>query len=199
MEYGEQMKVLFATNNKDKLTQAKTYFGENNVVGQKEYGIDMDVEENGKTFEENAIIKAKAIGEITNEIVIADDSGLEISEYNGWPGVYTHRFLGENSTTKERNDYILEKMKDLPYDKRKCTIKCVIALYYNGDIKTFTGEYHSHILKEKVGDNNFGFDEIVEVANGKSFASLTNEEKLKINARGLALKQASEYLKSLQK
>ncbi len=193
------MKILFATTNKGKLNQAKTYFGENNIVGQKEYGIDIDVDETGTTFEENAILKAKAIGEITNEIVIADDSGLEIEKYNGWPGVYSHRFLGENCTTKERNDYILEKMKDLPYDERKCTIKCVIAVYIKGEIKTFVGEFHSHILTERIGDNNFGFDEIVETENGKSFACLTNEEKLKINARGLALKKASEYIQSLDK
>lgn len=192
------MKILFASNNKGKLNQAKVYFGENNVVGQKEYGIDVEVAETGTTFEENAILKAKAIGELTNEIVVADDSGLIIEKYGNWPGVYSHRFFGENSTAEQRNNFILEKMKDVPYSERKCTMECVIAVYIKGEIKTFKGEFHSHILTEKVGDNNFGFDEILETENGKSLACLSSDEKLKINARGLALKKASEYISSLE-
>lgn len=191
------MKIIFASNNKGKIKQIKQFIDFAEIVSQSSYGIDLDVPETGTTFEENAIIKAKAIGEITKEIVIADDSGLEIKEYNGWPGVYTHRFLGENCTTEQRNNYILDKMKDLPYEKRECCIKCVIALYNKGKITTFCGEYHSHILTEKIGDNNFGFDEIVETSNGQSFACLNDEEKLKINARSIALKKVSEYLKTL--
>ena len=191
------MKIIFASNNKGKIEQVKQFFKFTEVVGLKEYGIDIDVEETGSTFKENACLKAKAIGELTNEIVIADDSGLEIEEYDGWPGVYTHRFLGENSTTQERNDYILNRMKDLPHEKRKCTVKCVIALYYKGEMFTFDGDYNSYISKEKQGENGFGFDEIVEVEGRGTLACLTNEEKLQLNARSLALRLASKKLEEL--
>lgn len=191
------MDIVFASNNNGKINQVKKFINYANVLSLKDCGICIDVEETGTTFEENAIIKAKEISKFTDKIVIADDSGLEINEYNGWPGVYTHRFLGENCTSEQRNDYILEKMKGLPYEKRACTIKCVIAVSYKGIVKTFTGEFNSHILEKKIGDNNFGFDEITETSNGQSVACLCDEDKLKVNARSMALKKASEYIKTL--
>lgn len=193
------MKIIFASNNKGKIEQVKQFFKFTEVVGLKEYGIDIDVEETGSTFKENATIKAKTIGDLTNEIVIADDSGLAIDEYQGWPGVYTHRFLGENATTNERNEFILNRMKDLPHEKRKCTVKCVIALYYKGEIFTFDGDFNSYIATTKQGENGFGFDEIVEVEGRGTLACLTNEEKLKLNARSLALKLAAKKLEEIIK
>ena len=129
--------------------------------------------------------------------VIADDSGLCIDALDGWPGVFTHRFLGEDATEQERNEFILEKMKDLPLEKRGCSIICVIAYVdENGELHTFTGEFKSKISFEQTGDNFFGFDSIVykDEECKETIASLSNEEKLKINARSLALQQLQQFL-----
>lgn len=194
--YYVYMKIIFASNNRKKIEQVKKYFYFADVVGLKEYDINIDVEETGKTFKENALLKARAIHKLTNEIVISDDSGLCINEYDGWPGVYTHRFLGDNSTETERNDYILEKMKDLPRERRGASVVCAIALVYDDKELIFEESYDSFITTQKLGNNNFGFDEIVEAPNHKdSIACLSDEEKLKINARSMALSKTAEYLK----
>lgn len=187
--------VIFASNNKDKIEQVKTYLGKD-VVGLKEYGVFVDVEENADTFIGNALKKAREIYELTHKPVVADDSGLCIDALDGWPGVYTHRFLGENSTESERNQEILRRMEGVPTDKRTCHVICALV-YIDADGKEhcFIGQFDSLITLEEKGENNFGFDSIVYADKDctKTIAELTNEEKLKINARGFALKQLSEY------
>ena len=192
--------MILATNNNDKLKQFKGLFEGYNLKSLKDKGIKIAIEETGKTFEENAIIKAKAIHELTGESVLADDSGICINELNGWPGVETHRFLGEDATNDERNDHILKKMKDFPREKRGCKIVCVLAFCdKNGKIYTVDGTLDRYIVEKPRGNNKFGFDEIVEIMPGITAAELSTEEKNKISARSVASTKMKKLLDSLDK
>ena len=189
------MKIIFASNNKGKINQVKHYLPNFEVLSLKDAGIDIDIPENEDSFEGNAKLKAQEIHKLTGELVLADDSGLCIDIFEGWPGVYTHRFLGENATEKERNAHILEKMQNLEGADRTCRIVCVLALASKDGTKTFRGEYVSKIAKAEFGDNYFGFDGIVELADNssKTLACLSDDEKLEINARGIALREVKKY------
>ena len=189
------MKIIFASNNKGKINQVKHYLPNFEVLSLKDAGIDIDIPENENTFEGNAKIKAEAINKLTGELVLADDSGLCIDIFDGWPGVFTHRFLGENITEQQRNSHILEKMQHLEGDDRTCRIVCVLALASKDGTKIFKGEYVSKIAKSEFGDNYFGFDSIVLLAEDqtKTLACLSDDEKLKINARGIALDKVKQY------
>lgn len=182
--------MIFASNNKGKINQIKKLFGDEKVFSLKEFGLDVDVKEDGNSCSENAILKAVEIHKMTKEAVLSDDSGLFITEFNGWPGVLTHRFLGENSTARERNLFILEKMKHLPHEKRQAKFMCVFALCdKNGKVTLFEGETISKIGFQVQGENSFGFDEIFEVEEGKTFAELSDEQKIEKNARGEVFKK----------
>ena len=187
--------MIIASNNKNKIQQFKEILPNYNLVGLRECGIDIDVEENGKTFEENSYIKAKAIYDLTKESVISDDSGLCIPIYDNWPGVETHRFLGDNSTPRERNEYILNRMKNLEGSDRKCVSVCVITLIDKlGKAHVFKGELTGVVSKEIRGLNTFGYDDIFELPNGKTMAELTNEEKYKYIPRAKALNKLKEFI-----
>ena len=180
--------MIFATNNNKKLKQIKDLAQNLKILGLKEYGIEIDVEEDGTTFEENAIKKAKEIHALTGESVIADDSGLCIDFFDGWPGVYTHRFL-PNSTSSERNKAIIEKLLNVDDNLRSAKVVCVLALCdKQGKIYTYHGEINCKIGYEEKGENLFGFDPIVVLPSGKTLAELTDEEKEKVNARSIAFK-----------
>ena len=184
--------MIFATNNKGKLEEIRKILKDYEIYSLKDKGIDVDVKEDADTFVGNATKKAKEIYELTKEETIADDSGLCINALNGFPGVMTHRFLGENSTKEERNNYLLNKMKD--YDDRSAQVICCLV-YCNGkDIKISEGILEGKIAKECRGNNGFGFDEIFEFENGKTLAELSKEEKNKISARALAAKQLIKKL-----
>lgn len=184
--------MIFATNNKGKLEEIRKILKDYEIYSLKDKGIDVDVKEDADTFVGNATKKAKEIYELTKEETIADDSGLCINALNGFPGVMTHRFLGDNSTKEERNNYLLNKMKD--YDDRSAQVICCLV-YCNGkDIKISEGILEGKIAKECRGDDGFGFDEIFELENGKTLAELSKEEKNKISARALAAKQLIKKL-----
>lgn len=193
------MKIIFASNNKGKINQVKHYLPNFEVLSLKDAGIDIDIPENEDSFEGNAKIKAQEIHKLTGELVLADDSGLCIDIFDGWPGVFTHRFLGENITEQQRNAHILEKMKDLDGKDRTCRIVCVLALAGKDGTQTFRGEYVTKVAKSEFGDNYFGFDSIIEVAedSSKTLACLSDDEKLKINARGLALEKVKQHFEKL--
>lgn len=181
--------MIFATNNMDKLKQLKDLAPMLEIAGLKERGINIDVEEDGETFEDNAIKKAVAIYELTGEAVVADDSGLQIDYFEGWPGVYTHRFI-PSSTAEERNNAILEKMANIDDELRGAKVVCVLAVCdKKGNVSTYKGEVKCKIATEQRGDNFFGFDSITELSSGKTVAELTDEEKEKVNARSLAFKK----------
>ena len=162
------------------------------ILSLKEFGLNIEVDEDGETFEENAIKKALTIYNQTKQSVVADDSGLFIDFFEGWPGVYTHRFLPD-STASERNEAILEKMANIDDDLRTAKTMCVLAVCdKNGAIFTFKGELKCTISKSQIGDNFFGFDSITMLPNGKTVAELTDEEKEEVNARAMAFKKLIE-------
>ena len=187
--------VVVATNNEGKLKEIKDILKDYQLLSLKDANCTVEVEEDKDTFEGNSLKKAKEISEILHMPCIADDSGLCIDIYDGWPGVHTARFLGENATAKERNQYILEKMKDLIGEDRKARVKCCITYYENGNSIVGKGEIRGKIAEKPRGDNGFGFDEIFELEDGRTYAELSKEEKNKISHRKLALQ---DLLKKLE-
>ncbi len=192
------MRILAATNNKGKIKEIKEILENYEVISLKDINLEIEVVEDGKTFEENAIKKASEIYNKTKIPCIADDSGIEIEEYNGWPGVLTARFLGEDKQTneyaKERNQYILEKMKNLDKSKRKVNhITCIAYCDENG-IKTAIAKQNGYIAIKPKGKNGFGFDEIFELPNGKTMAELEPQEKNEISSRKKALEKIKKQI-----
>ena len=186
--------MILASNNKGKIEEVKKIFQGSDVHSLKEKNIDIDVVEYENTFEGNATKKAKEIYAISREETIADDSGLCINCLNGFPGVLTHRFLGDDATDRMRNEYLINEVNK--YEDRSAQFICDIV-YYDGE-KTVVGEgiLDGFIAKECRGNNGFGFDEIFELPNGLTLAELSTEEKNKISARAKALKVLKEKLKS---
>ena len=191
------MKIILASNNKNKLSELKQIlspFGYE-IVSQSEAGINIEVEENGKTFEENSFIKAKAIYDITKSAVIADDSGLEVDYLNKAPGVYSHRYAGEDASDKDRCEKILLELNGVPYENRTARFVCVICyIDGNGKETLLRGECEGFIGKEMRGNNGFGYDPIFMIGD-KSFAEISSEEKNKISHRANALKKLTCVLK----
>lgn len=192
------MKILIATNNEGKLKEIKEILKEYEIISLKEINLLIEVEETGKTFEENAKIKAEAIYNKTKIPTLADDSGLEILEYKGWPGVKTSRFLGENKAgneyARERNEYILAKMKNIPKEKRKAKHVTCIAYCDEKGVKIVRGEEEGYIANRPKGEGGFGFDEIFELENGKTYAQIGKEEKNKISSRKKALEKIKKVI-----
>ena len=180
-------KVVVATNNEGKLKEIKDILKDYQLLSLRDVNCTIEVEEDRDTFEGNSLKKAQEISEILHMPCIADDSGLCIDTYDGWPGVHTARFLGENATAKERNQYILEKMKGLTGEDRKARVNCCITYYENGNSIVGKGEIRGKIAEKPRGDNGFGFDEIFELEDGRTYAELSKEEKNKISHRRLAL------------
>ena len=191
--------MIFATTNKGKLKQLKKLVGAKiKIEGLIEKGLNVEVEEDGNTFEENAVKKASFIHQLTGEAVLADDSGLCIDYFDGWPGVYTHRFL-PNSTAEERNDAIIEKMQNVSDGLRGASHICVLALCdKNGLVRTYKGETRCTIAHKQKGDNLFGFDPIALLPSGKTLAELTDEEKISVNARGKAFEKLVNDLDTIK-
>ena len=178
--------MIVATNNKGKIKELKSILKEYILYTLKDKNIEIDVVENEDTFIGNAKKKAKEIYELTKEETIADDSGLCIDVLNGFPGTLTHRFLGEDRTDQERNDYLINEVNK--YSNRKAQVVCNLV-YYNGkDIIIGEGVIEGEISKEKRGKNGFGFDEIFLLPSGKTLAEISLAEKNKVSARALAAK-----------
>lgn len=186
--------IIVATNNLGKIKEIKEILKDVTLLTMKEVGIMIEIEENELTFEKNALKKAKEIARLTQKTCIADDSGLMVDELDGFPGVKTKRFLEEEATDEERNNYLLEKLKGLPKQRRKAKVVTCIALANEQEEIVLKGEVQGWIATEKRGDNGFGFDEIVELENGKTLAELLPEEKNEISSRRLALEKLRLYL-----
>ena len=184
--------MIVATNNKGKIKELKSILKEYILYTLKDKNIEIDVVENEDTFIGNAKKKAKEIYELTKEETIADDSGLCIDVLNGFPGILTHRFLGEDRTDQERNDYLINEVNK--YSNRKAQVVCNLV-YYNGkDFIIGEGVIEGEKYKEKRGKNGFGFDEIFLLPSGKTLAELSLEEKNKVSARALAAKDLRKKL-----
>ena len=185
--------MIVATNNKNKLNEIKKILTGYKIYSLREKEICLEIAEDQKTFLGNAKKKAIEVYKIAQEEVIADDSGLCINCLNGFPGVMTHRFLGENATDRMRNEYLINKVNK--YIDRSARIICALA-YYNGkNMVTCEGMLNGFIAKAPRGSNGFGFDEIFELPNGLTLAELTPVEKNKLSARAIALKNLKEALK----
>lgn len=187
-------KIVVATNNLGKLKEIKEILKNYELLSLKDINCEMEVEEDQETFEGNSKKKAKEIGEVTNMPCIADDSGLCIEAFNGWPGVYTARFLGEDSTPEQRNSVILEKMKNLKGNERKAKVVCVMTYYEKGKFIIAKGEVEGKIAQKPRGKNGFGFDPIFEIENGKTYAELSKKEKNTISHRKRALENLEKHV-----
>ncbi len=196
-------RIIFATTNEGKMREIREIMADLDVeiVSLKEAGISVEIEENGTTFEENAIIKAKTIMELTNELVLADDSGLEVDYLNKEPGIYSARYLGEDTPYSEKNRIIIERLEGVEKSLRTARFVCAIAAAFpNGNVITTRGTIEGYIGYEQRGSNGFGYDPIVYVEElGKTTAELSMEEKNKISHRGKALEEMKKNLKKFQK
>lgn len=185
--------IIFATGNEGKMKEVRMILKDLNqeIKSLKEINLDVDIVEDGKTFEENAIIKAKTIMELTNEIVLADDSGLEVDYLDKAPGIYSARYLGEHTSYKIKNQSIIDKLKDADGMERSARFVCVIACAMpDGTILTTRATIEGMIGYEEKGDNGFGYDPIFFVPEYNcTTAELSPEQKNKISHRGKALKE----------
>lgn len=190
------MKLVLASKNKGKLKEMQAILEELGVevVLQSELGIDVDVEENGTTFAENALLKAEAVCKASGMAAIADDSGLCVDALQGAPGVYTARYGGEGLNDEGRYRLLLNNMKGL--GPRTCHFATAIACVFpDGTVLRAEGECHGTVAYAPMGTDGFGYDPIFFVPSlKKTFAQLTAEEKNAISHRGKALRQFAKVL-----
>ena len=183
--------ILFATGNEGKVKEVKMIMRDlgMEVISLKEAGIIANVEENGVTFEENAILKAKEIAEHTNAIVLADDSGLEIDFLNKEPGIYSARYLGEDTSYAIKNKVILERMEGADDKARSARFVCAMAAVFpDGEVVVSRGVMEGMIGYEIQGENGFGYDPIFYLPEyHATSAQISPEIKNKISHRGKAL------------
>ena len=192
-------KIIFATGNEGKMKEIREILGDlgYEILSMKEAGISVDVVEDGTTFEENAIIKAKAISEACHEIVLADDSGLEVDYMNKEPGVFSARFMGEDTSYHIKNQAIIDRLEGVPEEERTARFVCVIAAVFpDGTQVTKRATIEGIIGYEEKGENGFGYDPIFYLPEyGKTTAELSPEEKNAISHRGKALTAMKEELR----
>ena len=183
--------MIFATNNQNKLRELREIFNDDSIKCLSDVNVNIDIEETGKSFYENALIKAKAIYKITKTPTIADDSGLIFNEFKDWPGIYTHRI--EEDAKKlglSRNEYLIKKGKELHNKKIKAV--CTLVYYDGKKIIRSTGIMKGTITTEEYPGNGFGFDSVFRLNDGRVVSSLTPKEKNLLSHRY----QASIKLKS---
>ena len=198
------MKIIFATGNKNKMTEIRQILRDlgMEILSMKEAGVDIDIVEDGKSFEENAMIKASAIAELPevramDAIVLADDSGLEIDYLNKEPGIYSARYMGEDTSYHIKNAKLIERLEGVPDEKRDARFVCVIACAYpDGTVDTATGIIEGKLAKEPKGENGFGYDPIFYLPErGMTTGEMEPEEKNAISHRGIAIRKMVEILK----
>ena len=196
-------KIIFATGNADKMKEIREILSDLDaeILSMKEAGIQADIVEDGKTFEENAVIKATAISKLTGEIVLADDSGLEIDYLNKEPGIYSARYMGHDTPYAIKNQKILDKLRDVPEEKRTARFVCAMALALpDGTTRTAQATMEGRIGYEIKGENGFGYDPIFYLPEfGKSSAEISPEQKNRISHRGKALRMMKDKIKELCK
>lgn len=199
MKYND--KIIFATGNQDKMKEIRMILGDLKlpVVSLKEAGIDVDIVEDGKTFEENAIIKAKEIMKLTGCVTLADDSGLEVDYINKEPGIYSARYLGTDTGYDVKNQSIIDRLKDAKGDERSARFVCAIAACFpDGSVLTTEGTIEGVIGYEEKGENGFGYDPILYVPEyGMTTGQMNPEDKNKISHRGKALRLMKEKLENI--
>ena len=191
--------IIFATGNQGKVKEVQAIMADMDVevLSLKQAGISVDIEENGTTFEENAVIKAKEIAKLTDAVVLADDSGLEIDYLNKEPGVHSSRYMGEDTSYHEKNLNLISRLENVPIEKRTARFVCAIAAVLpDGNVIDTQATIEGYIGYEEMGKNGFGYDPIFCVPEfGCTTSELTMEQKNKISHRGKALNAMKEELK----
>lgn len=191
-------RIIFATGNQGKMREIRKILGDLNVeiVSMKEAGISVDIEENGATYEENALVKARAVAARTGDCVLADDSGLEVDRLGGEPGVHSARYLGEDTPYGVKNASLIKRLEGVPDEERTARFVCAIAAVLPGGRELTTrAAIEGRIGHEEKGSGGFGYDPIFYVPElQKTTAELTEEEKNLVSHRGQALRLMKEEL-----
>lgn len=192
-------RIIFATGNAGKVKEIQMIMEDTGmeVLSMKEAGIAVDIEENGTTYEENALIKAREVAKYTDAIVMADDSGLEVDYLNKEPGILSARYLGEDTSYRIKNQNLIDRLDGVPDEKRTARFVCAIAAVLpDGRELTTRATIEGRIGYEEKGSHGFGYDPIFYVPQfGKTTAELTEEEKNQVSHRGKALRFMKEELK----
>ena len=195
-------KIIFATGNEGKMREVRMILGDLGiqVISMKEAGVTAEADENGTTFEENAIIKAKEIMEKTGEIVLADDSGLEVDALGGEPGIYSARYMGYDTSYHIKNNSLIERLEGKTGEERSARFVCAIAACFpDGRVLTTRGTMEGQIGYEEKGENGFGYDPVFYLPEYQCYsAELPLEEKSKLSHRGKALRLMKEALQREQ-
>ena len=195
-----KQRIIFATGNKNKMREIHEILGDLGweILSMKEAGIDVDIVEDGTTFEENALIKAKAVAAHCNDIVLADDSGLEIDYLNKEPGIYSARYAGEDTSYDIKNNHIIDLLAGVPDDQRTARFVCAIACAFpDGRTITVRGVIEGRIGYEQKGENGFGYDPIFYVPEfGCTTAELSSEDKNKVSHRSEERRVGKECMKN---
>jgi len=192
-------KIVIASSNKGKIKEFQSYFDSFGLIliPQKEMGVS-DIEETGKTYVENSILKARHASKVTGLPAIADDSGLSVEYLDGQPGIYSARFSGPGSDDKKNRDLLLKKLEGVPFEKRHASYHAVITLLHHHDDPTpyiAHGIWHGIIAKEEKGEFGFGYDSLFIVPDlGCHAAELDIETKQNYSHRGIALRKLTKYL-----
>lgn len=193
------MRIVFATGNKDKMREVRQILAglECEIISMAEAGVDVDIEEDGTTFTENALIKARAVAKyVPDDIVMADDSGLVIDYLNGEPGIYSARYLGKDTSYHVKNMNFVERLNGVPDEERTARFVCAIAAVLpDGRELDTIGYYEGIIGYEERGENGFGYDPVFYLPDVKKYsAELTDEEKHARSHRGKALRAMRDLL-----
>lgn len=192
-------RIIFATGNAGKMKEIRKIMADlgMEILSMKEAGVKVEPDENGTTYEENALIKARAVAALTDDIVLADDSGLEIDYLNKEPGIYSARYMGEDTSYRIKNANLIERLEGVPDEQRTARFVCAIAAVLpDGTELTTRATIEGRIGYEEKGENGFGYDPIFYFPEkGKTTAELTEEEKNEVSHRGKALELMKEELK----
>lgn len=193
-------RIVFATGNENKMREIRMILKDLGleILSMKEAGVDIDIVEDGMTFEENAEIKARSVARVlTSDIVLADDSGLEIDYLDKAPGIYSARFAGEDTSYDIKNRILLDRLEGIPEDDRTARFVCAVAAVFpDGTVSTVRKTIEGRIAEESAGDNGFGYDPIFYVPEyGCTTAEMGAEQKNELSHRGKALRAMREILK----
>lgn len=193
-------RIVFATRNENKMKEIRMILEDlgMEILSMKEAGVDVDIVEDGASFEENAEIKARAVARVlTNDIVLADDSGLEIDYLDKAPGIYSARFAGEDTSYDIKNNILLDRMEGVPDEERTARFVCAVAAVFpDGTVDVVRETIEGRVAYEPAGDNGFGYDPIFYVPEyGCTTAQMSPEQKNELSHRGKALRSMRAILK----
>lgn len=195
-------RIIFATGNQGKIKEINKIMADcgKTVISMKEAGVSINIEENGISYEENALLKARAVAAYTDAIVMADDSGLEIDFLNKEPGIYSARYMGEDTSYSVKNNHLIKRLEGVPDEQRTARFVCAVAAVMpDGTEIAVRGEMEGRIAYEEKGQNGFGYDPIFFVPEfGRTTAELTDNEKNRVSHRGKALLLMREEIRKYE-